>query len=118
MSRIHIHRPHHLEFAAARKVAWKWAEQAEAEFDMECSYAEGKDGDEVYFKRSGASGVLRVDGSHFELEAKLGILLGAFKDQIEAEIVKNLDTLLSEKPSRKLAQATAKKTPAKKKKTA
>ena len=33
----------------------------------------------------------------FELEAKLGFLLGMFKDKIEGEIVKNLDALLAEK---------------------
>ena len=33
----------------------------------------------------------------FELDAKLGFLLGAFKDRIEGEIVKNLDTLLAQK---------------------
>ena len=37
MSSIHIRRNHHLGLAGARKVAWKWAEHVEAEFDMECS---------------------------------------------------------------------------------
>lgn len=70
---------------------------------MECAYAEGSTSDEVHFKRSGASGILKVDKDHFELDAKLGILLGAFKDRIEAEIVRNLDELLaqSEKPAAK-----------------
>ncbi|MFN9728633.1 polyhydroxyalkanoic acid system family protein, partial [Acidovorax sp.] len=31
---IHIHREHHLGFKEARKVAFAWAEQAEAKFDM------------------------------------------------------------------------------------
>nr|MCU0942584.1 polyhydroxyalkanoic acid system family protein [Hydrogenophaga sp.] len=43
------------------------------------------------------------------LDAKLGFLLGAFKDRIESEIVKNLDTLLAAgKPVPKKA-ATKKK---------
>ena len=33
----------------------------------------------------------------FELDARLGFLLGAFKDRIESEIVKNLDDLLAKK---------------------
>ena len=30
MAQIHIQRPHQLGLAGARKVAWQWAEQAEA----------------------------------------------------------------------------------------
>ncbi len=97
MAQIHIHREHQLGLAGARKVAWQWAEQAEADFDMACTYAEGDDCDEVQFSRSGVSGTLTVAGDHFELDAQLGFLLGAFKDRIEAEIVKNLDALLAAK---------------------
>ncbi len=106
MAQIHIHREHQLGLAGARKVAWQWAEQAEADFDMACTYEEGDDGDEVQFSRSGVSGTLKVSGDHFELEAQLGFLLGAFKDRIEGEIVKNLDALLaSKKPAAKKKKA-------------
>ncbi|MGI9216410.1 MAG: polyhydroxyalkanoic acid system family protein [Hydrogenophaga sp.] len=107
MAQIHIHREHQLGLAGARKIAWQWAEQAEADFDMACTYEEGDDGDEVQFSRSGVSGTLKVAGDHFELEAQLGFLLGAFKDRIEGEIVKNLDALLA---SKKPAAAKKKKT--------
>jgi putative polyhydroxyalkanoate system protein len=104
MADIHIQRSHHLGLAGARKVAWKWAEQAEAEFDMSCTYEEGCDCDEVQFSRTGVKGTLRVSEDHFELDAQLGFLLGAFKDRIEGEIVKNLDTLLAaKKPASKPA---------------
>ncbi len=106
MAQIHIHREHQLGLAGARKVAWQWAEQAEADFDMACTYEEGDDGDEVQFSRSGVSGTLKVSGDHFELDAQLGFLLGAFKDRIEGEIVKNLDALLA---SKKPAPAKKKK---------
>lgn len=100
MAQIHIHREHQLGLAGARKIAWQWAEQAEADFDMACTYEEGDDADEVQFSRSGVSGTLKVSGDHFELDAQLGFLLGAFKDRIEGEIVKNLDELLaSQKPA-------------------
>ena len=95
MPNLHIHRDHTLGLAKARKVAWAWAEQAENEFGMECTYEEGDVEDEVCFKRSGVTGTLRVNKSAFELDAQLGFLLGAFKDKIEAEIVKNLDQLLA-----------------------
>ena len=111
MADIHIQRAHTLGLAQARKVAFKWAEQAEEKFDMECTYEEGKDEDLVSFTRSGVNGTLRVTKDSFELQAKLGFLLGAFKGTIETEIVKNLDALLAQKP------AAAKKAPAKKKNT-
>jgi len=97
VANLHILREHALGFAAARKIAFAWAEQVESEFDMECSYEEGKTSDTVTFTRSGVNGTLHVTKDRFELEAKLGFLLGAFKDRIEAEIVKNLDALLAPK---------------------
>ncbi len=106
MADLHILREHALGLAAARKIAFNWAEQVEAEFGMECTYEEGKSQDVVSFTRSGVNGSLLVTKDRFELNAKLGFLLGAFKDKIEAEIVKNLDTLLA---------PGAKKAPAKKK---
>ncbi len=109
MADIHIEREHSLGLAAARKIAWEWAEQAENEFDMSCTYEEGKLADEVEFTRSGVSGCLHVTADRFVLDAKLGFLLGAFKERIEAEIVKNLDTLLAAKKS-----ATKKAAPKKK----
>ena len=98
MADIRIHRPHQLGLPAARKIAWAWAEQAEHDFDMTCTYEEGDAQDTVHFTRSGASGELWVRPDGFELHARLGFLLGVFKDRIEGEIVKNLDTLLARKP--------------------
>jgi putative polyhydroxyalkanoate system protein len=94
---IHIVRDHALGLAEARKIAFKWAEMAEEKFDMACNYEEGKTADLVSFKRSGVEGELSVTKDRFELDAKLGFLLGAFKDRIEEEIVKNLDSLLAKK---------------------
>jgi putative polyhydroxyalkanoate system protein len=105
---LHIVREHTLGLASARKIAFEWAEQAEEEFDMECVYTEGKTEDEVGFKRSGVNGTLRVTKDRFELNAKLGFLLGAFKDKIEAEIVKNLDQLLAPTTAAKAAKPAAK----------
>jgi len=108
MPNLHIHRDHTLGLAKARKVAWAWAEQAENEFGMECTYEEGDVEDEVCFKRSGVTGTLKVNKASFELDAQLGFLLGAFKDKIEAEIVKNLDQLLAA-PVKDAQAATKKK---------
>ncbi|MCR5885295.1 polyhydroxyalkanoic acid system family protein [Rhizobacter sp. J219] len=94
MPDIKIHREHSLGLAKARKVALKWAEDAEKKFDMECTILEGELSDTVEFKRSGVNGQLIVAPDHFELNAKLGFLLGAFSKTIESEIEKNLDALL------------------------
>ena len=109
MADIHIHRDHHLGLAKARKVALQWAELVEAEFDMECTILEGETSDTVEFTRSGLKGTLIVAADHFQLDAKLGFLLGAFSRKIESEIEKNLDTLLV-----KSAEAAGRKPAAKK----
>ena len=108
MAEIHIQREHSLGLLEARKIAFKWAEQVEEKFDMECTYEEGKTEDLVSFTRSGVSGTLAVTKDSFDLNAKLGFLLGAFKDKIEGEIVKNLDTLIAKKPAAKKAAAKKK----------
>ncbi|MEO6016871.1 MAG: polyhydroxyalkanoic acid system family protein [Polaromonas sp.] len=113
MADIHIEREHGMSFAEARKAAFKWAEQAEEKFDMACTYEEGKALDEVSFTRSGVSGTLTVTKDRFELRAKLGFLLGAFKEKIEGEIVKNLDALIAKSPPA-AKKTAAKKAPAKK----
>ena len=107
MADIRIHRAHSLGLTKARKLAWDWAEMAEAKFDMACSVLEGETSDTVSFTRSGVKGELIVAPDHFDLQARLGFLLGAFSKTIETEIEKNLDDLLG--------VANAAKTPATKK---
>ncbi|MDO9096414.1 MAG: polyhydroxyalkanoic acid system family protein [Rubrivivax sp.] len=114
MPDIHIHRDHSLGLPKARKIAWQWAEQAEQKFDMECTVIEGQTSDTVEFTRSGVSGRLIVAADHFDLEAKLGFLLGAFSKTIEGEITKNLDTLLAGTAASAAKATTAKVAPAKK----
>ncbi|HEY4956768.1 MAG TPA: polyhydroxyalkanoic acid system family protein [Caldimonas sp.] len=105
MADIHIHRAHRLGLARARKTAWQWAEAAEQKFAMECTVIEGTTSDVVEFKRAGVEGQLVVAADSFDLTARLGFLVGAFRQRIEAEIEENLDALLA---------ASAKKAKAKK----
>jgi putative polyhydroxyalkanoate system protein len=107
MADIRIHRDHTLGLAKARKVAWAWAEEVEAKFDMECSVLEGETSDTVEFTRTGVNGKLIVAADHFDLHVKLGFLIGAFAKTIEAEIEKNLDTLLAAESSKKTAARKA-----------
>ena len=114
MADIHIHRTHKLGLARARKTAWKWAEDAEAKFGMDCTVIEGDDNDVVEFRRSGVEGTLVVTADAFELNARLGLLVGAFRHRIEREIEENLDTLLT-KSAKASAPAKSAKSVAKKK---
>jgi putative polyhydroxyalkanoate system protein len=110
---IQISRKHTLGLPEARKIAYQWAEHSEKKLDMECTYEEGKTADEVQFTRSGVNGTLKVTATGFDLHAKLGFLLGAFKGKIESEIEKNLDALLAKSEGK--AMAAAKKAAPKKK---
>jgi putative polyhydroxyalkanoate system protein len=109
MPDLRIHREHALGLAKARKIAWKWAEEAEKKFDMECTVIEGDDSDTVEFTRSGVSGRLVVAADHFDLEAKLGFLLGAFAKTIEGQIESTLDDLLAQGGGAVTAAKTAAK---------
>ncbi len=113
MPDIRIERPHQLGLAKARELAFHWAEEAEQGLDMACTYAEGEAEDVVSFSRSGVSGELLVQADRFVLSAKLGFLLGAFKDRIETEIVKNLDELLAHEDPVAASAAKAAKAKAK-----
>jgi len=109
MADIHIHRTHRLGLAKARKTAWQWAEAAEAKFGMECTVIEGKTSDVVEFTRAGVDGRLVVDADSFDLTARLGLLLGAFRSRIEAEIEENVDAVLARAGATKKAPAAKKK---------
>lgn len=74
---------------------------------MACSTVKGETSDTVEFTRSGVKGRLIVAADHFDLDAKLGFLLGAFSKTIEREILKNLDTLLGEAAAAKPAKKAA-----------
>lgn len=93
---IRIHRDHHLGLKKARKIALAWAEKAEKKLDLDCTYEEGGDTqDMAHFSRSGIKGQLQVEAQQFKLAAELGFLFSAFKGRIEAEIAEQIDALLA-----------------------
>lgn len=100
MADLHILRQHTLGLSAARKIAAQWAAHAEKKFDMRCTYQEGSTRDEMGFARPGVQGTLSITENAFEFNARLGVLLGAFKATIEREISEKLDDLLKSGPSR------------------
>lgn len=95
MADIHIERKHALGLQDARHVARLWAAKAQEKFGIECSYREGQSEDLLSFGGSGMQGTLAVTQDCFVVDANLGLMLGMFKDKIEAGIVKNLDTLMA-----------------------
>ena len=95
MPHIHIERAHGMDLQQARQTAQRWAMQAEQKYQLQCRYAQGEHLDTCSFERAGVSGTMQVDDQNFTLDAKLGFLLGAFKPQIEAEMVSKLDGLIA-----------------------
>lgn len=115
MSRIHITREHQLGLPQARKLAFRWAETAQEHLGMEWLYEEGEGEDQLTFRRAGVHGKLTVAPGRFVLDAKLGLLLAAFRHRIETEIVSNLDLLLAhEEPMVAFEQAVAQRSARKK----
>ncbi|MGZ8260668.1 MAG: polyhydroxyalkanoic acid system family protein [Caldimonas sp.] len=96
MAEIHIRREHRLGLAKARKTAWRWAELAEQKFGLACTVVEGEASDVVEFTRAGVDGRLVVTADAFHLSARLGFVLGVFRDSIVAGIEENLDEVLAE----------------------
>jgi putative polyhydroxyalkanoate system protein len=99
MPDIHIHRAHGLGLARARKTASSWVQDAGKRFGLACTVIEGEEKDVVEFERSGVKGRLLVTGDAFDLQARLGLLVGAFKERIAREIEDNFDSLLAKAPT-------------------
>ena len=99
MPALNITRTHTLGLAGARVVAERWREQAEQEWGMACQSEPGASEDRMHFARSGVSGELRVTDTRFDLQLKLGFLLGAYSGKIEEKIRANLDALLGPEPA-------------------
>jgi putative polyhydroxyalkanoate system protein len=94
MPELNIERTHTLGMTGARAVAERWREQAEQEWGMACESEPGESEDRMRFARSGVSGELTVSEDRFDLQIKLGFLLGAYSGKIEEKIKANLDELL------------------------
>ncbi len=94
MPDLRIHRDHALGLDRAREIARDWMADAQDRLGLACQWEPGEQADCIRFERPGVSGELRVSAGRFELEAKLGFLLGAFQGRIEQEIGRNLDALL------------------------
>jgi len=87
MSAIHLQRKHALGMKKAREAAQKVADDMAESFDIESEW----DGNALRFARAGVSGSLTVSKDRVVLDAKLGLLLAAFKPRIEERLQKDFD---------------------------
>ena len=94
MPELNIAREHSLGLEGARLVVARWREQAEQDWGMACASEPGAAMDRMRFERSGVRGELTVTDTRFDLQIKLGFLLGAYSGKIEQKIKANLDALL------------------------
>lgn len=99
MPDLRIQREHALGLQRARDIASRWVDEAQSRFHISCECEPGDQGDTIRFQGPGVSGTLRVAADAFELQAKLGFLLGPFRARIEEEIGRNLDALLDRPPA-------------------
>lgn len=93
MATLHMVRAHELGLKGARTAAQGWIRLVEDRLGMRCVREPGRSADLIRFDRTGVSGTLRVSAQRFELDVTLGLMLGAFKERIEAEIACYLDEL-------------------------
>ena len=90
MSDIKYVRTHSLPLKQAKAIAQKTADDLAEEYDLVSEW----EGDTLRFSRSGVNGAMEVTGNEIRLNAKLGMLLSAFKSKIEQHIEHRLDELL------------------------
>ncbi len=92
MANIHIKRQHHLAHDEAKKRVEEVAEELKKKLDADYAWK----GDTLQFKRSGASGSIKLSDEYIELDVKLGMLLTPMKGKIESAITEKLDLALQE----------------------
>jgi putative polyhydroxyalkanoate system protein len=90
MADIKVVRKHRLPVAQAKRIAQKTADDLASEYDLVSEW----DGDTLKFSRSGVNGSMEVTGNEIRLNAKLGMILSAFKAKIAQHVEHRLDELL------------------------
>lgn len=91
MSQILIERAHNLKPKALRTMTERLAERLAEQYEMRCHW----EGDQLFFKRTGVKGCVRLAKDTVHIEVELGFLFLAFEKKIRQEIEKVLDKRLS-----------------------
>ncbi len=94
MSDITYQRSHTLGLEKARELAQEWVAGAAGKLGLSCDYQEGAEQDTVTFERMGVKGAMKVSGTEFDLQVKLGMMMAALKPMIEAEVSKSLGRII------------------------
>jgi putative polyhydroxyalkanoate system protein len=92
MSEIHIVRQHQLGLETARAEVERIAQRIQEEHEASYEW----DGDVLNFKRSGVNGTIEVQPDSIDLKIKLGLLLSAFKGQLEERLTEKIDEALAQ----------------------
>ncbi len=87
MATILLQRRHELGLKKARLAAQKVADDLADEYGIES----GWDGNVLRFSRHGLDGTLTVSRNEVALEARLGLLLSAFRSSIEERVQQEFD---------------------------
>lgn len=91
MAEIHMRRRHTIGVRKAKVAVQKLADDLSQEYGMESEW----DGNVLRFSRKGVDGALTVARDEVVLDAKLGLVLSAFKSRIEGQINDNFDRYFS-----------------------
>ena len=94
MSDVTYQRSHTLGLEKARELAKEWVGSAAGQLGLKCDYLEGAEQDTVSFERMGVKGAMKVSGTEFDLQVKLGMMMAALKPMIEAEVSKSLGRII------------------------
>jgi len=105
MSDVKFQQNHTLGLPKARELAKKWAEGPAQKMGLSCTHTEGADEDTLAFERSGVTGTMKVTGTSFDIDIKLGMMMKAFKPMIEAEISKGFSRMIEKASGGDSAQA-------------
>ena len=89
MSSINIKRQHDAGLEQARAAAVEVAEKISEDYGIKYYW----ENECLYFSRTGVDGRIDISDDHIEVSAKLGLMLVLFRDSIEAEITRKLDSL-------------------------
>lgn len=91
MAAIDLRRQHGMSREEALAGADRLAAELRRNYDLNYQW----EGNHLRFKRSGASGWLKVEAETISIHLELGFLLRAFKGRIEQEVSKNLDDFVN-----------------------
>ena len=95
MADIDYQQAHNLGLDKARELAHRWMNEGAQQFGLDCQLTPGEEQDTITFERMGVKGTMRVSGTNFDLNVKLGMMMAAFKPLIEAEVNKNLGRMIA-----------------------